>query len=71
MVWSQLLGVADSGQARSAQDAQGQVAASFGPLVVLLGQDRADQADDAGAVGEDPVGVGARRGSQTLEPAAP
>ena len=35
------------------------VAAGDGPLVVLLGQDRADQADDGGAVGEDADDVGA------------
>jgi hypothetical protein len=34
-----------------------EVAASVGPFVVLLGQDRADQADDRSAVGEDPDNV--------------
>ena len=34
-------------------------AAGFGPFVVLLGQDGADQADDGGAVGEDPDDVDA------------
>jgi hypothetical protein len=28
------------------EDVQSEVAAAFGPFVVLLGQDRADQADD-------------------------
>ncbi len=35
------------------------VAAGFGPLVVLLGQDRPDEPDDGGAVGEDADHVGA------------
>ncbi|GAA3271541.1 hypothetical protein GCM10010469_48760 [Streptomyces labedae] len=35
------------------------VAGGFGPLVVLLGQDRADEPDDGGAVGEDADHVGA------------
>jgi hypothetical protein len=34
------------------------VAAGFGPFVVLLGQDRADEADDRVAVREDPDDVG-------------
>jgi hypothetical protein len=33
------------------------VAAGFGPFVVLFGQDSADQADECGAVGEDPDDV--------------
>lgn len=35
------------------------VAPSLGQFVVLFGQDRADQEDDAGAVGEDPHNIGA------------
>ena len=35
------------------------VAAGDGPLVVLFGEDRADEADDGVAVGEDPDDVGA------------
>jgi hypothetical protein len=35
------------------------VAAGFGPLVVLLGEDGADEADDGVAAGEDPDHVGA------------
>ena len=35
------------------QDVQAEVAAAFGPFVVLLGQDRPDQADDGVAVRED------------------
>jgi len=35
------------------------VAASFDPLVVLLDEDGADEADDAAAVREDPDDVGA------------
>ena len=34
-------------------------AASFGPFVVLLGEDGADEAGDGVAVGEDPDDVGA------------
>ena len=34
------------------------VAAGFGPLVVLLGEDGADEADDGVAAGEDPDHVG-------------
>jgi hypothetical protein len=30
-----------------------QVTASLGPFIVLLGQDRADEADDGAAAGED------------------
>jgi hypothetical protein len=43
----------------SGQHVQSEVAAAFGPLVVLLGQDGADEADDGGPVGEDPNDVGA------------
>jgi hypothetical protein len=38
---------------------ESEVAAAFGPFVVLLGQDGADEADDRAAVGEDPDDVGA------------
>jgi hypothetical protein len=41
------------------QDLEPEVAAALGPFVVLLGQDRADEADDAGPVGEDADDVGA------------
>jgi hypothetical protein len=34
------------------EDVESEVAAAFGPFVVLLGEDGADEADDAGAVGE-------------------
>jgi hypothetical protein len=51
--------VRDCGDAGSDQVVQGEVAASFGPFVVLLGQDGSDQADDRGAVGEDAYDVGA------------
>ena len=36
------------------EDVEAEVAAAFGPLVVLLGQDGADEPDDGCAVGEDP-----------------
>jgi hypothetical protein len=51
--------VGDGGDAGPGQDVEAQVAAAFGPLVVLLGQDGADEADQGGAVGEDPDHVGA------------
>lgn len=38
---------------------ESEAAALLDPLVVLLGQDRADEADDGVAVGEDPDLVGA------------
>ena len=41
------------------EDVESEVAAAFGPFVVLLGQDGADEADDGGPVGEDPDDVGA------------
>jgi hypothetical protein len=47
------------GGAGAGQHVQGQVTAAFGPFVVLLGQDGADQADDRGAAGEDAHDVGA------------
>jgi hypothetical protein len=39
------------------------VAAGFAPLVVLLGQDRPDQADHGGAAGEEADDVGAAGGT--------
>jgi hypothetical protein len=44
---------------RAGEYVQTEVAAGFGPFVVLLGEDCADQADDAGAVGGDADRVGA------------
>jgi hypothetical protein len=41
------------------QDLEAEVAASFGPFVVLLGEDGAGQADEGVAAGEDPDDVGA------------
>jgi hypothetical protein len=41
------------------EDFQSHVAAGFGPFVVLLGQDGADEADDGFAAGEDADDVGA------------
>jgi len=52
-------GVGDGGEAGAGEDVEAEVAAAFGPLVVLLGQDGADEADQRVAVGEDPDDVGA------------
>jgi len=41
------------------EEFEAEVAALFGPFVVLLGEDGADETDDAVAVGEDPDDVGA------------
>ncbi len=41
------------------EDVQSEVAAAFGPIVMLFGQDRSDEADDRAAVGEDADDVGA------------
>src|SRR3954467_15053946 len=41
------------------QYVEAEVAAAFGPFVVLLGGHGADEADDRAAVGEDPDDVGA------------
>lgn len=41
------------------EDIDAEVAAAFGPLVVLLGQDGANEPDDGSTVGEDPDHVGA------------
>lgn len=46
-------------RAGSGEGVEAEVAALLGPFIVLLGQDRADEADDAVAVGEDPYDVGA------------
>ncbi len=47
------------GDAGAGEDVEAEVAAAFGPFVVLFGQDSADQADQGGAAGEDPHDVGA------------
>src|SRR6266516_4737535 len=47
------------GFAAGGEDFQSHVAAGFGPFVVLLGQDGADEADDGAAAGEDVDDVGA------------
>ena len=52
-------GVGDEGEAGLGEDVEAEVAASFGPLVGLFGEDCADEADERVAVGEDPDGVGA------------
>ena len=49
----------DEAEAATAEDVEAEVAAAFGPLVVLLGEDGADETDDRVAVGEDPDNVGA------------
>ena len=54
-----LLGGGCRRRAASGEDVESEVAAAFGPFVVLLGQDGADEPDDRGAVGEDPDDVGA------------
>ena len=41
------------------EDVEAEVAALFGPFVVLLGQDGTDQPDQRGPVGEDPDDIGA------------
>ena len=49
----------DDGGPGPGQQLEAEVAAAFGPPVVLLGQDGADEADQGVAVGEDPDDVGA------------
>ena len=49
----------DQGEPALGEDVEADVAAHLGPLVVLFGEHRPDQADQAGAVGEDPDDVGA------------
>jgi hypothetical protein len=51
--------VVDVGEAAPEEDLEAEVAASFGPFVVLLGEDGADQPDRGEAVGEDADDVGA------------
>lgn len=53
-----LLFVGGGDPARAGQDVQAEVAASFDPFVVLLGQHRSDQAGDRAAVGEDTDDIG-------------
>src|SRR5450756_3106146 len=50
------------GQAGLGEELEAEVATSFGPFVVLLGEHGPDEADDRGAVGEDPHDVGAPAG---------
>jgi hypothetical protein len=54
-----LLGVVADGDQAGPDCLDAQVAAGDLPLVVLLGQHRADQSDDRLVVGEDPHDVGA------------
>ncbi len=44
------------GEAAAAQDIEAEVAAAFGPHVVLLDEHGPDEADDTVAFGEDPDG---------------
>ena len=55
------LGFVGAGEdgAGSGEGVESEVAAAFDPFVVLLGEHRADQADDGAAVGEDADDVGA------------
>ena len=57
--WFGVLAGGDGCEAGFAEEVQAHVAASFDPFVGLLGQYRADQADDRGPVREDPDDVGA------------
>jgi hypothetical protein len=52
-------GVGDGPEAAAGQDVEAEVAAAFGPFVVLFGEDGADQSDEGVAVGEDADDVGA------------
>jgi hypothetical protein len=52
-----------AGQSGSFEDFEAEVAASFGPFVVLLGEYGAAAAGQGVAVGEDPDDVGAPGGS--------
>jgi hypothetical protein len=47
------------GDAGAGQDVDAEVAAAFGPFVVLFGQDRAGEPDQGVAAGEDADDVGA------------
>ena len=58
VVWCHLRGAGREGDARAGQNVEAEVAAAFGPFVVLFGQDGADEADEGVAVGEDADDVG-------------
>src|SRR4051812_40528339 len=47
----------DGSQPAAGEEVEAEVAAAFGPFVVLFGQDGADEAGQGGAVGEDPDDV--------------
>jgi len=53
------VGVGDGGEAGLGEDVEAEVAPALGPVVVLLGQDGADGADQGVAVGEDTDHIGA------------
>jgi hypothetical protein len=48
-------GVGNGSDAATGEDVEAEVAAAFGPFVVLFGEDGADQADEGVAVGEMPT----------------
>lgn len=50
--------VSDFAGPTAGEEVEAEVAASFGPFVVLLGQDSADEADQGVTAGEDPHDVG-------------
>jgi len=45
----------EEGEPGLGRDVEAEEAAAFGPLVVLFGENRADQAENRGPVGEDPA----------------
>jgi hypothetical protein len=59
VVGGHLRGAGCEGDAGAGEDVEAEVAASFGPFVVLLGQDSADEPDQRVAAREDPDDVGA------------
>jgi hypothetical protein len=59
-----LLWLGDGGESGLGEDVEAEVAASFYPVVVLFGQDGADQADEGAAVGEDADDVRCGGGSR-------
>jgi hypothetical protein len=54
-----VLGFADGGELGSLEDLEADVAAAFGPFVVLLGEHGDDEAYQRRALGKDPNDVGA------------
>jgi hypothetical protein len=58
VVGGHLRGAGCEGYAGAGEDVEAEVAAAFGPFVVLLGQDGADEPDQGVTAGEDPDDVG-------------